>query len=143
MNIELFLNYKNDAPDLIVNFSVTDQSETLLVTRSMSLKNALNSIKLCFELSKFNVQNIRLSVSTEDLSIVDYPVEIKNIVLDDFYSIPGMVYHGTNHYDSLFLSYAKKNQIYLDPLVRDNNLLNFTGTLRYNFVWPFFKNIIR
>jgi hypothetical protein len=143
MNIELFLKYPDNTPDIVINFAVKDKTSTMLAETSITLQNHINSVKLNFELSTFDKQDIWLHVNTKDSKILNFPLEIIDIVLDNFYSRPGLIYSGSNHYDSWFLSFAEQKKMWLDPHVCDNNLLFFTGTLKYKFVWPFFKNIIK
>jgi hypothetical protein len=96
-----------------------------------------------FSVKKFSPQKLKLSFATINHSIVDYPLTITRIVLDDFYSIDKILYSGHSKFNDDFLIYSKSKQIMLEENICDTNCVDFTGKLEYYFDWPFYKNVFR
>jgi hypothetical protein len=86
-------------------------------------------------------QVIQVEFSTDDPTIINNPLVVSKIVLDDFYSLSKFVYTGKSIFDNWFCEYAGQNNINLDQNINDNNCLNHTGKLIYKFNWPFFRNL--
>ena len=86
-------------------------------------------------------QTVELLLQCADIKIVDYPLTITNITLDNFYSLPKILHSGSPTFDDYFISYAKMNNFFIDSSVNDVNRLDFTGVLTYKFLWPFYKNV--
>ena len=105
----------------------------------LDLSQDAKTLQLNFELPIQN-QNIDLTLCCNNLCIVDYPLTITNIVLDNFYQSNGILYRGRPKFDQQFLLLLEQKNMYLDLAVNDSNRLDFTGQLLYQFVWPFYKN---
>jgi hypothetical protein len=108
----------------------------------LDLNQQVPTVYLEFDLPICN-QTINLTFSCNNLCIVDYPLTIANIVLDEFYQSNGIVYQGHPKFDQQFMLLADQKSMYLDHTVNDCNRLDFTGQLEYKFDWPFYKNIFQ
>jgi hypothetical protein len=108
----------------------------VLLDLSQDIKTLLLEFKLPIQ-----KQTIDLKFCCKDLRIVDHPLTITNIVLDDFYQSDSILYRGCPEFDQQFLLLSDQKKIYLDFDVSDSNRLDFTGNLVYKFIWPFYKNV--
>jgi hypothetical protein len=106
----------------------------------LDLSRESAKINLEFDLPICN-QEIEIKFCCNDLRIVDYPLTIDNIVLDDFYQYNNLVYRGRPAFDQSFLLLSQRKNMFIDVNVNDSNRLDFTGHLIYSFKWPFFKNL--
>ena len=134
MIIVIEFDYQTSPKSLLVE--VQSPGNNVLLDLSQDIK----TLRLNFELLIQN-QNIDLKLSCNDLCIVDYPLTITNIVLDNFYQSKSILHRGKPNFSQEFVDYANKNQIFLDYNVNDSNRLDFTGQLAYQYKWPFYKNI--
>jgi hypothetical protein len=136
MNIDIDLDYKTCQSSLLVEVEWPGGGRTLDLNHAES--------KLCIELDlPIKNQIIKLTFCCNDLDIVNHPMTVTNIVLDDFYSLPKILYSGVPTFDSMFLTYIKNNDILIDTKLTDINRLDFTGKLTYQFAWPFYKNVFQ
>ena len=106
----------------------------------LDLSQPTKKIDMIFSLP-LQPQQIDMTFSCSNIDIVHHPVTISNIVLDNFYSFSNIVYKGQPQFDQQFLALASEKNIYLDHNITDSNRLDFTGTLVYQFMWPFYKNL--
>jgi hypothetical protein len=127
-----------DYPVSHENLFVTVQfpNNTLIINLAQHVK----IINLEFELPVRN-HTFDIKFCCNDICIVDNPMTITDIVLDNFYQFDKLLYRGCPKFDQQFLSLAAQKNMYIDTTVNDSNRLDFTGQLVYNFVWPFYKNI--
>jgi hypothetical protein len=136
MNIAIEFDYLVSQSSLPVNVTWPTGNTTL------NLNQFTPKLEFDFALPIQN-QTVELVFSCKNLNIVNHPLTITNITLDDFYSLPKILYSGVPIFDQMFLLYAKKKNIVIDQTVADVNRLDFTGTLTYQFVWPFYKNVFK
>ena len=108
----------------------------------LDLSQRTLTLNLEFDLPICN-QTINLTFSCNNLCIVEYPLTITNIVLDEFYQSNSIVYRGHPKFDQQFILLADQKNMYLDLTVNDCNRLDFTGQLEYKLNWPFYKNIFQ
>lgn len=134
MNIELELDYTPSSSSLLVYISCAD------ILEIVDLNKKVKTLKFNFDLPICN-QVVILKLYCKNLDIVKHPITVSNIILDDFYQGPKILYRGCPNYDQQFFLHAEQNHMYLDPTVTDASRLDFTGTLCYKFDWPFYKNI--
>lgn len=106
----------------------------------LDLADSKRSITITADAPMVN-QLVGVDITCHDSRIINFPLTVTNIILDDFYQGPKLVFKGRQLYDQNFFASAEKQDIYLDPHVNDSNCLNFTGCLAYQFSWPFWKNI--
>jgi hypothetical protein len=130
-----------DVDHPISNKNVLVQVETVDNNAILDLSKHTKTLTLEFNLPICN-QTVELRFCCDDLQIVDYPLTITNIVLDNFYQSPSILYRGQPKFDQQFLSFAMQKNMYLDLTVNDSNKLDFTGQLVYKFAWPFYKNLV-
>jgi hypothetical protein len=136
MIISIDVDYSDSSKNILVEVCVANSSVTL------DLKQQTKTLLLDFDLLICN-QVIDLKFFCNDLCIVNHPVTITNITLDNFYQGPKILYQGCPKFDQQFLSFALQKNMYLDPTVNDSNRLDFTGELTYQFIWPFYKNVFQ
>jgi hypothetical protein len=140
MNIKFFTNHVRSVEPLFVNFKIKS-SDQLLFEKTINVQDTINVVDATFNLLNFNEQVVVADISTNNNSIIHNPLIINTIELDNFYSQGKITYSAKQNFNTEFLNYADKNDIFLDLTTNDNNCLNFTGSLVYKFVWPFFKNV--
>ena len=136
MIISLELDYHTSTTSLPVEICVAG------VTKIIDLSKSMPSIDLIFHLD-LAVQNVHLDLRCKHQEIRDFPLTLNNIVLDDFYSSKNIIHRGKPMPDDVHMRWVRANNLYFDEATNDSNRLDFTGVLRYNFVWPFFNNIFR
>ena len=136
MIISVDFEYLLSTTSLLV--SVVAPNNNILLDLSKTTK----TITLNFELPLCN-QLVDLKFCCKDIRIVNHPLTINNIVLDNFYQFDGILYRGKPSFDQKFLSLAKKRNMHIDPTASDSNRLDFTGELVYTFRWPFYKNVFQ
>jgi hypothetical protein len=69
--------------------------------------------------------------------ILDRNIEITKIMFDDFWQLEGnRTAIAKNVYDEHYISYAKNKIIDINYNVTNNNIMFFTGELRYKFYHP-------
>jgi hypothetical protein len=139
VNIKFIVTHLVSPRPLIVDVNISVDKQ-ILFHKTINLQNTIEIIDASFSLLTLNQQNIIVSFNTNDFSILTNQLIIKNIILDNFYSSPKVTHSASRQFSNEFLSYSKEKKIFLDLDVNDNDTLNFTGSLVYNFVWPFFKN---
>lgn len=137
--IDFYLSFDVPQKNLFCTLCVQDHKNTELITNYVNLADGKRHIRL--EIKNTNPVHLDIKFSTQDPNIVNTPLVIDNIMLDDFFSSTSIVYSGKCHYDREFISYAEENKLYLDNDLSDSNCLNFTGSLVYRVSWPFYKNI--
>lgn len=140
MNIKFFTDCVQSVEPLFVTFKI-ESSDQLLFEKTINLQDTINVVDATFDLLNFNRQQVVADISTNDNGIIRTPLTIDRIELDNFYSQDKITYSAKQNFSAKFLSHADNNNIFLDLTTKDNNCLNFTGSLVYNFVWPFFKNV--
>ena len=141
MNIKFFVNYPpTDAP-LLVELKIKTSNQ-IVFQKTINLQDKIDVIDATFDILNFNQQTITAQFTSSDFKITRHQLVIKNIKLDNFYSLAKITHSASRKFDERFLTYAKKNKIFLDLTTTDDNCLNFTGSLVYTFIWPFFKNTI-
>jgi hypothetical protein len=136
MIIDIEFSYSPSQKSLFVEIAVAD------CVKKIDLNRSVSTLSLNFELPICN-QTVDLTFKCFDLQIINHPLTITNIVLDEFYCSDRLVYRGQPNFNQEFLKLANKKNMYLDLSVNDSNRLDFTGTLLYQFDWPFYKNIFR
>jgi hypothetical protein len=136
MIISVDIDYPISNKSVLVQVEIVDNKVLL------DLSQSTKTLTLEFDLPICN-QTVDLKFCCDDLCIVDHPLTITNIVLDNFYQSPDILYRGRPEYDQQFLLFAVQKNMYLDPTVNDSNRLDFTGQMVYNFAWPFYKNFIK
>jgi len=134
MKIEFKIDYRCCANPILV--TVTNPHNDVVLDLSQCKKTLMLDMTLPIQ-----KQIIQVTFNCDDITIVDHPVTINDILLDDFYRFDRVLYSGTPEFDQKFLDYASSRQMSLDPAVNDSNRLDFTGRLIYKFVWPFYHNI--
>ena len=135
MIITIGINYPISSKNLLVKIE-SPANEVVL-----DLSQPLSTVELEFDLPIQN-QVIDLKFCCDDLDIINHPVTVTNITLDNFYQYnSALVYRGIPEFDQQFLLLAEQKNMFLDPTVNDSNRLDFTGKLVYKFVWPFYKNL--
>ena len=80
-------------------------------------------------------QPIEIRLSTQDHNIIQHPLTITSLVLDNFYMLKTLAFKGSNNYDASFVDHCKKSGIRVDAQ-SDNNCLFFTGSLSYYISRP-------
>jgi hypothetical protein len=136
MIISMDIDYPVSNKDLLVRVEFPNNNLIL------NLNHQTKTIDLEFELLICN-QFIDVRFICTDICIVNHPLTITNIVLDNFYQSASILHRGRTEFDQQFLSQSEQKNMYLDLAVNDSNRLDFTGQLVYTFVWPFYKNIFR
>jgi hypothetical protein len=109
---------------------------------TLNLQQEISTLHLNFDLPIKN-QTVELMFSCNNLDIINHPLTITNIVLDEFFSFSKILYSGIPIFDQLFIQHAEKNNMFIDTSVVDCNRIDFTGKLCYQFSWPFYKNVFR
>ena len=83
--------------------------------------------------------DILVDFNTRDSEIKSTPLEITNIVFDDFYSLPRITHSG----QTLLNEECSESSVAQEATaIKDGtgcNTLCFVGTLHYKFSWPFFR----
>lgn len=134
MIISMDIDYPVSNKDLLVQVEFPNNS--LII----NLNRQTKTIDLEFELPLCN-QSVDVKFICTDICIMDHPLTITNVVLDNFYHSASILYRGRTEFDQQFLSLARQKEIALDSNVTNSNRLDFIGQLVYTFVWPFYKNI--
>jgi hypothetical protein len=134
MIINFEFEHNISSKDLLVQVQIS--SELI----ELNLAHQIKPLRVEFELPLHN-QTVTVTFLCNDPHIVNFPLLITNIVLDDFYKSKNILHKGTPVFDQRFLELAKQKNIYLDPTVNDSNRLDFTGKLVYQYTWPFYKNL--
>ena len=140
MNILFDFEHSVSTTPLLIDVCLTGNNGVLFKD-TINLNKPNTCLSILFNITKIEPQKLKLSFLTNDHNIIDHPLIITNILLDDFYSLDKILYSGHPTFDNNFLTYAKQNQIVLEENICDTNQLNFTGELAYYFEWPFYKNI--
>lgn len=140
MNIKFFTSHAESLAPLLVDFRIKMNNQ-ILFQKNVNLQNKIKVIDATFDLVTFDQHTITAEISTNNFNIRTHGVQIENIILDNFYSLPKITYSAVQQFDDEHLIYANKNKIFLDLTTNDNSFLDFTGTLLYQFTWPFFKNM--
>ena len=113
MNISI--NYSKQGTDSItITVSMHDFSKRYLINSSKGSIDFYNDwpyATICF-----------LDISTDCVEIVNNTIEITSFDFDNFWNFKNWVYTGQNIYVP---------QVENQPMINDNNVLYFTGTLRY------------
>jgi hypothetical protein len=125
---------------LLIDVCLTSDHKVLF-KNTVNLSNSLTHLSISFDIAKVVPTKLKLAFSTNDHNIINHPLTITNILLDDFYSLDKILYAGNAIFDNNFLTYAKQHQIFLEENICDTNRLDFTGELIYYFEWPFYKNV--
>jgi hypothetical protein len=125
---------------LLIDVCLTSDHKVLF-KNTINLSNPLTDLSILFDIEKVMPQKLKLSFLTNDHNIINHPLTITNVLLDDFYSLDKILYAGNANFDNNFLTYAKQHQIFLEENICDTNRLDFTGELIYYFEWPFYKNV--
>lgn len=82
--------------------------------------------------------DVVVNFDTNDREIISTPLEITNIIFDDFYSLPRITHSG----HTLLENQCWHSLCEFEPSISDGtgcNTLSFVGTLHYRFNWPFFR----
>jgi hypothetical protein len=125
---------------LLIDVCLTSDHKVLF-KNTINLSNPLTHLPISFDITEAVPQKLKLAFLTNDHNIINHPLTITNILLDDFYSLDKILYAGNSKFDNNFLTYAKQHQIFLEENICDTNKLDFTGELIYYFEWPFYKNV--
>lgn len=125
---------------LLIDVCLTSDNNVLF-KNTINLSDPLTHLSISVDIIKVVPQKLKLSFSTNDHKIINHPLTITNVLLDEFYSSDKILYAGNPNFDNNFLTYAKQHQIFLEENIKDANRLDFTGELIYYFEWPFYKNI--
>lgn len=136
MIIELEFDYPVSRKSLLIEITVAN------CKKKLDLRESVKNLSFDFVLPIRN-QTLDLCFHCDDSGIVYHPLTITSIVLDQFYNSDRLLYRGKPNFDETFLSLAAEKNMYLDTSVNDSNRLDFTGTLMYQFEWPFYKNIFK
>lgn len=142
MVIKFFLDHDCSKDPLFVDISVMSMGACLF-NQTLDLSKKYSVLDINFNLAEFNYQKLTILFSTDNFNILQYPLTISNIILDNFYFSKSITHSASRNFNQKFLDYSKKENIYLDTSTNDDNCLNFTGSLVYTVKWPFFKNIIK
>ena len=140
MNLSCKFEHLTSPEPLIIDVQLSNANQILFEHR-LNLNKSCTDLLIDFSLKNLTPQKLKLSFATTNHSIVDHPLTITKIVLDDFHSIGKILYSGHSKFDDNFLIYAKSNQIMLEENICDTNCINFTGKIEYYFDWPFYKNV--
>ena len=143
MIIHLDISHEISHNSLLVSFKLSDETSKLLTLQNIDLKNKNTEINLLFELDHFRKQDIFLSIECVNSDIIKFPVTIRCVILDNFYSLPKITYKTISNFDKNYLQYIKNIGLELDLNASNSTFLNFTGSLDYKFIWPFFQNIFQ
>ena len=142
MNILFDFEHSVSTTPLLIDVCLTSDNKVLF-KNAINLSNPLTHLPILFDITEVVPQKLKLSFSTIDHNIINHPLIITNILLDNFYSLDKILYSGHSNFDNNFLTYAKQHQMFLEENICDTNQLDFTGELIYYFEWPFYKNIFR
>ena len=134
MIISIGIDYPVSSKDLFVEVQFPNNTSIINLAQSTKI------INLEFE-SPVRNHTFDIKFCCNNISIVDHPMTITNVVLDNFYQADKLLYRGCPKFDQQFLLLAAQKNMFIDTTVNDSNRLDFTGQLVYNFVWPFYKNI--
>jgi len=134
MNVSFEVEHAKSDQPLLVTVVCANNIQTLDL--SQSNKSIVYDFNLPLEHQLVDIRFV-----CDNISIVNFPLTITNVVLDHFYKSDGILYKGRPEFSQEFLDYANKHQIRLDQTVNDSNRLDFTGHLVYQYQWPFYKNI--
>lgn len=140
MNILLQLEHELSDVPLLIDVKLLGDNR-IYFDSTLNLNKLNTELSIIFNIDEIVPQTLTLMLSTQDHNIVNYPLVISNIVLDEFYSMDHILHSGHPKFDNNFLTHAKRNNFHLDNNICDANRLDFTGTLFYYFKWPFYKNI--
>jgi len=142
MIIKFLINYPCSKKKLPVDIILQDADYNILQQTQIDLQTKHTIVELLFDFPPIKYTNLTISFSTVDLDIVRSPIVVKNIELDNFYSLPSITHSARREFTKEFLTYAKEKNIYLDLSTVDDNCLSFVGKLIYTFKWPFYRNIV-
>ena len=140
MNILFEFEHSVSTTPLLIDVCLTSNN-TVLFKNTINLSKPLTYLPISFDITEVVPQKLKLSFLTNDHNIINHPLAITNILLDNFYSLDKILYSGNSNFDNNFLNYAKQHQIFLEENICNTNRLDFTGELIYYFEWPFYKNI--
>jgi len=140
MNILFDFEHSVSTTPLLIDVCLTGNNGVLFKD-TINLNKPNTHLSILFDITKIEPQKLKLSFLTNNHNIIDHPLIITNILLDDFYSLDKILYSGHSKFNDNFLKYAKQNQIMLEENICDTNQIDFTGELIYYFEWPFYKNI--
>lgn len=119
---------------LRVNFTMRDLSQTIDLSRPNN--------RMTFEYDYIGADNQTVDVvlSTDDLAIVKYPLQVESICLDDYYQRQAFKHLGQPQFSEIFLAYVKSQDFFIDQNCTTQRL-NFVGNLTFTFKWPFWRNL--
>jgi hypothetical protein len=140
MNLLFNFDHPVSTTPLLIDVCLTNNNR-ILFKDTLNLNKPNYHLSILFDIAKIEPQKLKLSFLNNDHNIINHPLIITNILLDNFYSLDKILYSGHSKFDNNFLTYAKQNQIVLEENICDTNQINFTGELTYYFEWPFYKNI--
>jgi hypothetical protein len=136
MNIQIHTRCPEPTQSLVVAIKIANFNDTI------TLFTDTNVIDIDFNLDSSCNHTVGIEFSTDNPSIIQHPLEITKIILDDFYDSPAFIYRGKPIYDQFFTEHCRQKNIFLDHAVDDCNILNFTGSLTFDFFWPFWRNLL-
>jgi hypothetical protein len=139
MIIDFYFDQRNLKFDTVVVSKIYSGCNTELVVSNIHSNSQYHRFE--FDLLQLEPQIIKVEFSVDDPTIIDNPLTVTNIVLDDFYSFSKLKHAGTSIFDNWFCNHASVCGITLDHNITDSNCLNYTGKLIYNITWPFFRNM--
>lgn len=134
MNIELELDHAVSNQSLLVTVFLQDQH------LQIDLANRNQRIRLQ-KTNEIKNQSVLFGLQCNDIKIIDYPVTVTNVILDDFYQSNKLIHSGLSVYDQQFLQHAQVHCLELEPAASDCNCLIFTGRLEYRVRWPFWQEM--
>lgn len=140
MIIELVLESTVCDAALPIEVAVSLHDKTPLHRQVINLDCTEQDILIDVPMIEHTRSRISLQLSSSHINIIRHPIEIKKILLDQFFSLDSILYSGRPQFDQQFLFYAQKRNLYLDPTATCNRL-DFTGRLIYDLEWPFYHNI--
>lgn len=141
MIIEFEIDYQLSTCCLPVSVTATIQDHTCIYNNSFDLSQPRNQINIVTDQLTLLPHTVTVVIATDDIEIVNTPLEIKNITLDQHFSTKQILHSGHAEYSQQFLQYARDKNFYLDQNIVDTNRLDFTGELIYKFKWPFYQNV--
>lgn len=136
MNISVEFEYHQCNHPVLVQISVIDQTHTL------DLQSGQKTISIDFDLDNPTVnQNVTMIIGCKNPAIVQTPLTVTRVLLDNFYHRDQFSYRGRPKFSLEFLKEAQCRGQYLDTTVTDSNRLDFMGELHVVFAWPFWRNM--
>jgi hypothetical protein len=139
MKIAFDLRYSDAA--IIPEVGYCLKEESLILAEQLNFITLQQHQEINFQLKNFEFKMLTLEFFTRDCYIINNPLEIENVILDDFYQIKNLTYRGVLCFSKEHHDYITLKNIKVNPDVSDSNRLDFTGKLVYQFKWPFFREL--